>query len=360
MGLLAHSVFARAATVGLQALLCLPDPMLRVLGGQAIEVDGQRLSATAQLFLRLQRMIPRTAPQIAEDLVAFRHEVDQAATMLGAGVGRCVEVRDTEVTGGSGPLRARIYQPAELVGSGPVLLYFHGGGFVLGSIQSHDAVCRYLAEQARVRVVSVDYRLAPEHPFPAAVEDAMAAFSYLVDHADEFDTRPDLIAVGGDSAGANLAAAVAHTAVREGTIPPLLSMLLYPATDVSGNYPSHLLFGEGFLLDQETLVWYRDQYLPDEKHHSDPRVALLRERHLSGLPPTWVFTAGFDPFRDEGRAYAARVRAAGSVAHHHTYQGLLHGFANFVGADREARAAMRDITATLKHALNLAAPVPSV
>jgi acetyl esterase len=351
MGLLTNSVFARAATASLQGILSLPDPALRFLGGPAIEVDGQRLAPTAQLFLRLQQFIPRTAAHLADDLMAFRREVDKAAAMLGAGVGRSVHTHDVEVRGGDGPLHARVYESATLPAVGPVLLYFHGGGFVLGSIESHDSVCRYLAEQAGVRVVSVDYRLTPEHPFPAAVEDATAAFADIAEHADQFGTAAGLIAVGGDSAGANLAAAVAHNAIRTGNTPPLLSLLLYPPTDITGDHVSHQLFGEGFLLDQETLLWYRDQYLPDVEHHVDPRVSLLRETQLSGLGPTWVFTAGFDPFRDEGRAYAAHLQRAGSVAHHRTYSGLLHGFANFVGPDREARTAMHEIAETLRDAL---------
>jgi acetyl esterase len=258
------------------------------------------------------------------------------------------------VAGAESCLRARVYEPDGLTLPGPVLVYFHGGGFVLGSIDSHDVVCRYLAEQAAVRIVSVDYRLAPEHPFPAAVDDALAAFRHIVDNAAAFGGTPDLIAVGGDSAGANLAAAIVHETARQGSTPPLLSLLLYPATDISGEHDSHLLFGEGFLLDQETLIWYRDQYLPDEQYHDDPRVALLQGTQLTGLAPTWVFTAGFDPFRDEGRAYAARLRSSGSAAYHHTYQGLLHGFANFIGVDREARAAMHDIADTLADALDVA------
>jgi acetyl esterase len=199
-------------------------------------------------------------------------------------------------------------------------VFFHGGGFVLGSIETHDGACRCLADEAGVRVLSAEYRLAPEHPFPAAADDAIAAFNYVAAHALEIGVQPGRIAVGGDSSGGNLAAVVAHAAARGDGPRPAFSLLLYPATDALGKHRSYQLFGRGFRLDDEERDWYRGQYLTTEDLVADPRVSVLHDTQLTGLPPTYVATSGFDPLRDE-----ARPTSSGSAT---------RGCRSFTGATR--------------------------
>jgi acetyl esterase len=346
-----RSTAVHAASHAVRAVLGLPDPLLRLLGGQPVDIDGQRLGVSAQVLLRLQRFNPFMPPHRSNDLAGVRTELDRVAAMFGARDSGRVSSRDEVIPGAAGLLRIRCYEPAGLSGPGPLLVFYHGGGFVLGSIDSHDRLCRFLAEEADVRVVSVAYRLAPEHPFPAAVDDALAAFRYLVEHAERFGAEPRCVAVGGDSAGGNLAAVVAHETVACGGPAPVFSLLLYPSTEVAVPHRSHDLFGKGFLLDNDMLVWFRDLYLPEQRDHIDPRVSVLRQTNLTGLPPTFVATAGFDPLRDEGDAYAQRLRDAGVQVLHRRFPALRHGFANTMGIDNEARAAMHQVASALRTGL---------
>jgi hypothetical protein len=205
-------------------------------------------------------------------------------------------------------------------------------------------------------VLSAEYRLAPEHPFPAAADDAIVAFEYVAEHAVELGVEPRRIAVGGDSSGRNLAAVVAHAAARSNGPRPAFSMLLYPATDALGNYNyrSYQLFGCGFRIDDEERDWHRGQYLTTEDLVNDPRVSVPHDTQLDGLPPTFVATSGFDPLRDEGEACAVRLRAAGVPVIHRRHDGMLHGFVTQVGIDPEARAALQHAAGALRAGLALA------
>ncbi|WP_307867797.1 alpha/beta hydrolase [Umezawaea beigongshangensis] len=339
---------ARAAT----GLLRLPDPLLRAVTGAPMAVEGHELGATAQALLRAEALVPRRKPDRTPDPAVARRDYDVVATALSAGVGRSVRTRDTTVSGAAGPLRARCYEPQDAPERGPALVFFHGGGFVVGSVDSVDGVCRYLAEEAGVRVISVDYRLAPEHPYPAAADDAEAAFRHVVDNAADFGTTPDAVAVGGDSAGATLAAVVAHAGARTGRALPAFSLLLYPATEAAGTHRSRGLFRRGYFIDQEVLDWYRVQYVSDEALYDDPRVSVLRETALDGLPPTHVVTAAFDPLRDEGEAYAELLRGAGVPVTHVRHGELLHGFASFLAVDPHARRAVRRAAHVLRAAVS--------
>jgi acetyl esterase len=249
-------------------------------------------------------------------------------------------VRATDVTlaGADGPLAARLYAPGEAAPGGPLLVYFHGGGWVEGSAATHEPSCRLLAHLAGVRVLSVDYRLAPEHPFPAAADDATAAFRDARARAAELGADPARVAVGGDSAGGNLAAVVALD-LRGDPVAPAFQLLIYPALDMSVKHPSRLRFGEGFILTEEHMTWYQDQYVPDHARRTDPRVSPLLAPDVAGLPPAYIATALADPLRDEGEAYAERLRAAGvTVALHRLPQ--VHGFFNVT----IMRSALRDLT----------------
>ena len=262
-------------------------------------------------------------------------------------------VRDLSIPGPDGPempLDVRAYAPPG-DGDRPVLVYFHGGGWVRGDLDTHDGLCRLLAEAADCVVVSVDYRRAPEHPFPAPVRDAYAATAWAAEHAGVVGGDPDRIAVGGDSAGGNLAAAVTLLA-RERAGPAIdHQVLLYPVTDYDLDTDSYRANAEGYLLSRASMRWYWDRYLDDELDGANPYASPLRAPDCSGLPSATVVTAGYDPLRDEGAAYADRLREAGVEVTHADYPGMVHVFASFPDLGR-ARDARETIAADLSSAFD--------
>ncbi len=219
---------------------------------------------------------------------------------------------------------ARHYAPAGA--PQPLLVYYHGGGFVAGDLDTHDGLCRRICRDADMHVLSVDYRLAPEHPFPAAVDDAMAAFRWAYAHAAALGAMPGKVAVGGDSAGGNLAAVVGQMTAAAGGPAPCAQILLYPPTDRTTTRPSLELFGDGFFLTRADIDWYHLQYTGSTIAQPDPAQNPLCAKDFSGLPPALVVTAGFDPLRDEGEAYADALRQAGVPVILKRFDGLLHGF----------------------------------
>lgn len=237
-------------------------------------------------------------------------------------------VEDRPVPGPAGDVTVRVYRP-DVDGPAPVLVFLHGGGWVIGNLESHDVPCRALCRNAEVVVVSVDYRLAPEHPSPAALDDAWAALTWVASHASEVGGDPSRIAVGGDSAGGNLAALLALRARDEGGPDLAHQMLIYPVTDLASEHPSYVENGDGYFLTADTMRWFIGHYLGTEREHGDPAdpgISPLRADDLSGLPPAQVLTAEFDPLRDEGDAYAARLAEAGVAVDHVPHPGLVHGF----------------------------------
>ncbi len=228
----------------------------------------------------------------------------------------------------------------------PALVYFHGGGWTIGDLDTHDVLCRQLANGAGCAVLSVDYRLAPEAPFPAAVEDCVAATKHVFQFSDSLKVDPTRIAVGGDSAGGNLAAVVAlHRAV-----PIAFQLLIYPATDQRCGFSSHERNGEGYLLTKDAIRYFRACYLPDEKDWDDWRASPLRAASHADLPPAFVLTAGYDPLLDEGRAYAERLAKAGVEVAYREYGDMIHGFVLFGGALDSANAAVADCCERLRGA----------
>jgi acetyl esterase len=231
-----------------------------------------------------------------------------------------------------GGVAARVYRPAALDGPAPTIVYFHGGGFVIGDLDTHEGVCRLLAHDTAAVVVSVDYRLAPEHEFPAAIDDAYAALQLVAKDIEAYGGDPARLAVGGDSAGANLAAVCAQLAQADG-IALAAQLLVYPAVDLLGDYPSRTDNATGYFLTLEDMRWFGRQYVGlDESDPRaaelarDPRLSPLHAPSLAGLPPAVIATAEFDPLRDEGEAYADALRAAGVTVHHRRFDGLIHGF----------------------------------
>lgn len=336
------------ATRGVAAALRLPDQVIRAIVGAPVRVEGAQLSPTAQLLITLERAVPRAAPHVVPDLVAVRRDFDIASSVLLNGVARDVQVHDTVVAGARGPIRARVYSPPGASGPLPLLVFFHGGGFVLGSLASHDGICRFLSRHSGVRVVAVEYALAPEHPYPAGVEDAYAAFQHVVSNAERFGGTGDVVGVGGDSAGGALAAVVAQRCVDEAVPKPAFNLLLYPAVDGLSEHRSRQLFGSGYFLNLEVVDWYRSCYTADLARLLEPYASPLRAPDFRGLPPTCVVTAGFDVFRDEGTEYADKLRAAGVEVVHLHRDGLVHGFGSFLACDRHARQAMSAAAAELR------------
>ena len=241
----------------------------------------------------------------------------------------------------------RVYRPVKNEKL-PALVYFHGGGWTIGDIDTHDVLCRELAIGARCVVVSVDYRLAPEYPFPAAVEDCFAATRYVADNAAKLNIGS--IAVGGDSAGGNLAATVSLLAREAGGPAIAFQLLIYPATDQRLATPSHERNAQGYLLTRDAIDYFRCGYLPDEKDWTDWRASPLLAKSHGNLPPALVITAGYDPLLDEGRAYAERLKAAGVRVEYREYPDMVHGFILFGGVLDTAKAAVADCCAALRGA----------
>jgi len=254
----------------------------------------------------------------------------------------------------TGPIPARIYTPMRLRktnGLAPCLVFFHGGGWVIGDLDSHDVVCRKLADEGELIVISVDYRLAPEHKFPAAVEDAITATTWIAGNSKQLDIDASRLMVGGDSAGGNLAAVVAISA-RDGNGPTIAGqVLIYPATDFALAHPSHSEPETSILLTHSVIRWFRDHYLNGAADAGDWRASPARAKTLIGLPPAYVLTAGADPLRDEGDEYARRLKEAGVPVTYRTFPGQFHGFFTMGKLLQQANVAASEIGAWLK-ALN--------
>ena len=248
----------------------------------------------------------------------------------------------------------RLYTPSgDLADPTGLLVFFHGGGFVFGDLDSHDAPCRFLAERAGVRVLAVDYRRAPEHPFPAAYDDAVAVAALGVRQRRRASgVDPDRIAVGGDSAGGNLAAGAAIAAALDG-LPLAFQLLVYPITDVDRGRPAAVeLFADlGLYLTRDYIELGTACYLPNERDRTDPRASPLFEKIPDGLAPAYIATAGFDPLRDEGEAYARLLCDAGVSVEMHRFPDLIHGFFNVLGPSRRSRAAVAEMAVRLGAAL---------
>jgi acetyl esterase len=254
----------------------------------------------------------------------------------------------------AGPIPVRVYAP-EATGPLPVLVYFHGGGWVIGNLDTVDAPCRSLANQARCLIVSVDYRLAPEHKFPAAAEDCYAATRWAAEHAAELGGDPARIAVGGDSAGGNLAAVVCLMARDRGGPRLTYQLLIYPVTNYDFSTPSYQDNAEGYLLTKNAMVWFWEHYLRDPSDGQNPYASPLRAADLRGLPPAFVITAEYDPLRDEGEAYAARLREAGVAAELRRYDGMIHGFFQMAGVLDQGKQVIADAAAALRAAFTVPA-----
>jgi acetyl esterase len=338
----------------LKAACGLPPSIQRRLFGPPPSIDGQTLASDIYAMLKLAEMAGGVSAMEgmtpAEARLANRQGVEAVNARPPIPMAR---VEAVEVPGPAGPLPARFYVPGRMPEGepAPLLVYYHGGGWVIGDLETHDGVCRFLAAAAGVAMLSLDYRLAPEHPFPAAVEDAIAGFTWAAENAAELGADPTRIAVGGDSAGGNLAAVVSLLAREGGGSAPAMQLLIYPVTDAVGGQRSRDLFARGFLLTRGDMDTFEEHYLPAGTDPRDPRVSVLHAPDLQSLPPAYVTTAGFDPLRDEGEAYALRMREAGVPVALRRHPGLIHGFANLTAVSRTARGAMLEAAGALRMGL---------
>ena len=336
--------------LALHAVFALPQPLRRLVAGPPIRRDGLELSLDAQLLLRMMAITDTSlvdgTPAQARAQLEASHSVVAGPPLTG------VRTRDLDIPVGDDVISARLYEPVTLAAPSPLLVYFHGGGWVIGSVATHEPACRYLARNAQVRVLSVGYRLAPEHPFPAAAQDALAAFRFAAANAEELGADPSAIAVGGDSAGANLAASVCVQAKKNGSR-PVFQLLFYPTTDATTRRRSRDLFADGFFLTDDDMTWFLDHYCPDVDQRHDPRLSVLLAEDLRGLPPAYVATAGFDPLRDEGNAYADRLREAGVPVVKRQHDDLIHGFVSFVNIGTRFREAVAEAAGALRTGLAL-------
>ncbi len=296
------------------------------------------LDAQAQAYLEAVADAP---PYHTLPVAEARRAYEAGVGAMGGPADKIESVEDQRLPRPGGELPVRIYEPAG-AGSG-TLVYFHGGGWVIGSLETHDRVCRRLARSAGCRVVSVDYRLAPEHPYPAALIDAWAASAWAI------HTAEGPVAVGGDSAGGNLAAVVALRA-RDRGFPLALQLLLYPVTDAAMDTESYRALADGYRLTRAAMAWYWELYLAGADP-ADPEASPLRAPDLSGVAPAFVATAEYDPLRDEGEAYARRLQEAGVAVTARRYVGLIHGFYTLGGVLDRTAPAIDEAAAALRAAL---------
>jgi acetyl esterase len=302
-----------------------------------------------QVQALLDQMAAADRPALHETSPAEARAAMAALGALGKYPDPLAATGDRSIPGPAGPVPVRVYTPAAAPPL-PVVVFFHGGGWVIGGIDTHDSTCQQLATTVPAVVVSVDYRLAPENPFPAAVDDCLAATRWVHDHAAELGADPSRLAVAGDSAGGNLAAVISLKARDEGGPPIVFQLLVYPATDLTRSFASHAENGEGYMLNTDAIDWFLDHYLP-EAERKNPDASPHFATDLSGLPPALIITAEFDPLRDEGEAYADRLREAGVTATASRYDGMIHGFFGMDLVLNSAGEAVAEASAALHSAL---------
>jgi acetyl esterase len=306
--------------------------------------------AKALLALMEERGVPPThtlSPQDARRYYLERRHITQPAPP------EVAEVRSLQAEGPHGSIPLRLYRPGApaVQGAMPVLVYFHGGGWVIGDLDTHDTLCRQLANGAGIAVIAVDYRMGPEHRFPAAVDDCIAATRWIQAKSAELQLDAARMAVGGDSAGGNLAAVVALALRGNAAFKLAYQLLIYPATDMRRNAPSHTHNGLGYLLTRDTIAYFHDHYITQPEQDLEWRASPLLHPDLSALPPSLVLTAGYDPLRDEGLQFADALTAAGNRCTHICFERQIHGFILMGRVIDEANAAVAICAAELRREL---------
>lgn len=341
-----RAVSAVAERGAVHALARAPRLLHRAVGVRAHNRAGADLDPAVGAALRFMRLA--NAPSYEDlPLDQARAAIDHEATLYAGRAEPCAIVRDLTIPTPEGGIRGRLYR-ADPRDADRLLVYFHGGGFVLGGLESTDSVARFLARYSGVSVLSVEYRLAPEHPFPAAPDDALAAYRFAEDMAPTWGHDPELIAVGGDSAGGTLATVLCADRRRAGLRMPAFQLLFFPVTDFSRKRASYAEFADGFFLTDRQMDWYTAHYLSGGASAADPRVSPLLADDLSGLPPAYIAVAGFDILRDEGEDYARALAAAGGQVALRRHDGLVHAFVNATGLFAAGKEATLEAAGALR------------
>jgi acetyl esterase len=304
-------------------------------------IAADKLSPKARVIVDQIAALPQLPTMTPVEARGRPYPLEAAPEAVGSVTARAIP-------GPAGPMAVRIYRPKDALRA--ALVYFHGGGWVVGSLEGADASCRALTNRSRCVLISIDYRLAPENKFPAAVDDAYAATKWVADNAAELRIDPSRIAVGGASAGGNLAAAVALVARDRGGPKIAFQLLTVPVTELSARAPSYEEFAEGYGLSRADMEWYGRHYVQTEADAADPRASVVRA-DLHDMPPAFVITAECDPLRDDGEAYAEKLRKLGIAARYKRYPGMFHGFMSFPGVLPEAAEAFEDAGKALREAL---------
>lgn len=316
---------AKMKTLMMLAVARAPEPLAGLwFAGRRKVVDGRRIDAKAQALGELFNTIrlPGVIPTLAES----RRSLQLLARNFDLPCPASVTVRDVTLPGAAGARPARIYDTRPEATDRPTLLFVHGGGWVQGGIDTHDGLCGQIAEEAGIRVIALDYRLAPEHKFPAGPDDVLAAYRALVATPAEWGVDPARLAVGGDSAGGNLTAALMHDLAAAGHPMPRAQVLIYPAVESRMDTGSMAALRDAYVLPRERIEWYLDQYLPEGQDRDDPRVAPINSPHLAGQPPALIVNAGHDPLFDDGNLYHQALRAAGVDSTLLPFPGQVHAF----------------------------------
>jgi acetyl esterase len=335
-----------ANRMGAGVMPAIPDAAKRLMT-RSVTIDGNTLDPTLQLTLTTLRISGEPGLTAREDVAYSRQRVRQTALTIDRNPVPVSAVTELSIPGPDGDIGARHYRP-DNDGVGALLMFFHGGAWVVGDLDTHDNVCRLICRDAGIQVLSVAYRLAPEHPAPAGLQDAYAAYRWALEHGGDLGARPGIVAVGGDSAGGNLATVVARLG-RDDGVPPALQLLLYPVTDLRGGTRSRALFASGFFLTAHDIDWCTQRYLGESQLDvTDPRVSPLLADDLAGMSPALVISAGFDPLRDEGEAYADRMRDAGVTVDARRMSSLIHSFCNFSPLGGGSALAMAAITSAMR------------
>jgi len=322
---------------------------LRLLEGHRIRLGERTMDPKAQIVGEFVKSIRK--PGYYPPLPELRQQLRTMVTLMDEPAPPLARLEDLRIPGPAGEIPARVYAPSAGGAALPVVAYFHGGGWVQGDLETHHGLCARLARHGGVLVVAIDYRLAPEHKFPAAVDDCLAAYRWLRSHARDLGGDAGRVAVAGDSAGGNLSAVVSQLTAGGATPAPTCQALIYPAVDFSFDTDSHRDLENGHVIPRDRVLWYMEQYLRGEADKADLRASPLRAPSLAGQPPTLIVTAGFDPLRDEGRAYGDRLRAAGVDVVYREYPGQIHAFVSLTKAIPQGMAATLEIADYLRRRL---------